>query len=206
VSPADRGRFERAAAASAPELFRDCPEFLRHKELLLSPALLRSLGIPFTRITQRAREFVITAPAAYHAGFNHGLNCAESTNFGTAAWVPVGARAKSCFCQGDTVHIDMRLFGVEPLPARQRGRRRRARDEEEQGGEGQVSDGEVEAAQPPPKAERLQDAPVAEPEHGLMLVAPLLLAPGAATCVTAGSMLPFVCRLAGEVVRAGTDS
>lgn len=106
ISGADRARFERAAASSAPELARDCPEFLRHKELLLSPALLKSLGVPFTRVTQHAREFIITFPGAYHAGFNHGYNCAESTNFATPAWIPIGAKARSCFCQGDTVHID----------------------------------------------------------------------------------------------------
>ena len=100
IAPEHRARFETAALSAAPELFHACPEFLRHKELLLSPQLLRSAGVPFTRITQRAREFVITAPGAYHAGFNHGFNCAESTNFATPAWIPVGAKARSCCCQG----------------------------------------------------------------------------------------------------------
>ena len=146
VSAEHRQRFETAALSAAPELFRACPEFLRHKELLLSPQLLRASGVPFTRITQHPREFVITAPGAYHCGFNHGFNCAESTNFATPAWFPFGAKARSCNCQGacstwsghpcgqpgdslarclnypgDTVHIDMRLFGVEPQPLRARG-------------------------------------------------------------------------------------
>ena len=100
IAPEHRQRFETAALSAAPELFRACPEFLRHKELLLSPQLLRASGVPFTRITQHPREFVITAPGAYHAGFNHGFNCAESTNFATPAWFPLGAKARSCNCQG----------------------------------------------------------------------------------------------------------
>lgn len=55
VAPGMKERFERAAEGLAPELFRECASFLRHKELLLSPTLLKSLGVPFTRITQ-ARE------------------------------------------------------------------------------------------------------------------------------------------------------
>ena len=122
VPPAARGRLERAAASAAPELFAQCREFLRHKELLLSPAALRAMGVPFVRVTQRAREFVVTAPAAYHAGFNHGYNCAESTNFATTAWVPFGAAARACDCALDAVRIDMRLFGVT-VPAERRGAR-----------------------------------------------------------------------------------
>jgi hypothetical protein len=118
VPPGARGRLERAAASAAPELFAQCRQFLRHKELLLSPALLRAAGVPFTRVTQRPREFVVTYPGAYHAGFNHGYNCAESTNFATRAWVPVGAAASACGCAGDEVRIDMRLFGVVPPPAK----------------------------------------------------------------------------------------
>jgi hypothetical protein len=129
VPPGARGRLERAAASAAPELFTQCRQFLRHKELLLSPALLRAAGVPFTRVTQREREFVVTYPGAYHAGFNHGYNCAESTNFATRAWVPVGAAASACGCAGDEVRIDMRLFGVVPPPAKPARAKREAAQE-----------------------------------------------------------------------------
>ncbi|KAK7799513.1 hypothetical protein U0070_013694, partial [Myodes glareolus] len=41
-------------------------------------------------ITQEAGEFMITFPYGYHAGFNHGFNCAESTNFATLRWIDYG--------------------------------------------------------------------------------------------------------------------
>lgn len=59
-----------------PEMFRHCPEFMRHKELLISPALLDQHKIPYVRAVQQPREFMINYPGAYHAGFNAGYNCA----------------------------------------------------------------------------------------------------------------------------------
>ncbi|KAI5154598.1 Lysine-Specific Demethylase 4D [Manis pentadactyla] len=37
--------------------------------------------IPFSWVTQEAGEFIVTFPYGYHAGFNHGFNCAEAINF-----------------------------------------------------------------------------------------------------------------------------
>ena len=71
----------------------------------------RTLGI-----TQEAGQFVVTFPGAYHAGFNHGFNCAEAVNFALPSWLPLGRAAGVCECTPDAVRIDMRLF--DPPSAR----------------------------------------------------------------------------------------
>jgi hypothetical protein len=52
-------------------------------------------------LVQQSGEFVVTFPRGYHAGFNLGLNCAESVNFALDSWLDVGRRAKACECVSD---------------------------------------------------------------------------------------------------------
>lgn len=51
-----------------------------------------------------------TFPYGYHAGFNTGVNCAESTNFALPRWVEYGKHASICMCWDDTVRIEMGPF------------------------------------------------------------------------------------------------
>ncbi|XP_009948656.1 PREDICTED: lysine-specific demethylase 4C-like, partial [Leptosomus discolor] len=93
-----------------PSSSQGCDAFLRHKMTLISPSMLKKYGIPFDKVTQEAGEFIITFPYGYHAGFNHGFNCAESTNFATIRWIDYGKAAKLCTCRRDMVTISMDIF------------------------------------------------------------------------------------------------
>uniref|UniRef100_A0A3Q3DWB4 [histone H3]-trimethyl-L-lysine(9) demethylase n=1 Tax=Hippocampus comes TaxID=109280 RepID=A0A3Q3DWB4_HIPCM len=93
-----------------PGSSQGCDAFLRHKMTLISPSILKKYGIPFDRVTQNEGEFMITFPYGYHAGFNHGFNCAESTNFATLRWVDYGKTATQCTCRKDMVKISMDVF------------------------------------------------------------------------------------------------
>uniref|UniRef100_A0A8C9WI36 [histone H3]-trimethyl-L-lysine(9) demethylase n=1 Tax=Scleropages formosus TaxID=113540 RepID=A0A8C9WI36_SCLFO len=101
-------------ARTLPRFFpgssQGCDAFLRHKMTLISPSILKKYSIPFNRVTQEAGEFMITFPYGYHAGFNHGFNCAESTNFATLRWIDYGKMATQCTCRKDMVKISMDVF------------------------------------------------------------------------------------------------
>uniref|UniRef100_A0A8C7ZFQ1 [histone H3]-trimethyl-L-lysine(9) demethylase n=1 Tax=Oryzias sinensis TaxID=183150 RepID=A0A8C7ZFQ1_9TELE len=110
VPPEHGKRLERLAQGFFPGSSQGCDAFLRHKMTLISPSILKKYSIPFDRITQNEGEFMITFPYGYHAGFNHGFNCAESTNFATLRWVDYGKNATLCSCRKDMVKISMDVF------------------------------------------------------------------------------------------------
>uniref|UniRef100_A0A8C6U3W4 Lysine-specific demethylase 4B n=1 Tax=Neogobius melanostomus TaxID=47308 RepID=A0A8C6U3W4_9GOBI len=110
IPPEHGKRLERLATGFFPNSFKGCEAFLRHKMTLISPSILKKYGIPFDKITQEAGEFMITFPYGYHAGFNHGFNCAESTNFATVRWIDYGKVATQCTCSKDMVKISMEPF------------------------------------------------------------------------------------------------
>lgn len=99
IPPAYGRKFETLAFSTFREHFTECPAFLRHKMTLLSPQVLKQHNIPFNKITQEPGEIMITFPFGYHAGFNHGFNCAESTNFASERWIEYGKRATHCHCR-----------------------------------------------------------------------------------------------------------
>uniref|UniRef100_A0A8D3CMJ9 [histone H3]-trimethyl-L-lysine(9) demethylase n=1 Tax=Scophthalmus maximus TaxID=52904 RepID=A0A8D3CMJ9_SCOMX len=110
IPPEHGKRLERLAQGFFPGSSQGCDAFLRHKMTLISPSILKKYSIPFDRITQNEGEFMITFPYGYHAGFNHGFNCAESTNFATLRWVDYGKMATQCTCRKDMVKISMDVF------------------------------------------------------------------------------------------------
>ncbi|XP_051682884.2 lysine-specific demethylase 4D-like [Oryctolagus cuniculus] len=110
VPPEHGRRLERLAGQLFPGSSRSCQAFLRHKVALISPSVLRQNGIPFRRVTQQAGEFMVTFPYGYHAGFNHGFNCAEAINFATPRWIDYGKVASQCSCGEARVTFDMDPF------------------------------------------------------------------------------------------------
>eukprot|EP00529_Nitzschia_sp_RCC80_P014836 CAMPEP_0113519954 /NCGR_PEP_ID=MMETSP0014_2-20120614/43808_1 /TAXON_ID=2857 /ORGANISM="Nitzschia sp." /LENGTH=753 /DNA_ID=CAMNT_0000417733 /DNA_START=161 /DNA_END=2419 /DNA_ORIENTATION=+ /assembly_acc=CAM_ASM_000159 len=106
----DARRFEELMASSYQHAKRDCPEYLRHKRSLISPAILKKTGIPFTTTVQYPGDAIVTFPGSYHFGFNTGFNVAEATNFAVPEWIPYGRQAKVCLCRPDSVRFDMNKF------------------------------------------------------------------------------------------------
>lgn len=110
VAPKNGRLLEKVANDYFSASYSNCPAYLRHKMTLISPHILKQHDVPYSKITQEAGEIMITFPYGYHAGFNHGFNCAESTNFATERWVEYGKRATQCNCSKDMVKISMDTF------------------------------------------------------------------------------------------------
>lgn len=86
----DTEKFEQAMRDAVPELFESQPDLLFQLVTLLTPDQLKKAGVRVFALDQRAGEFVITFPQAYHAGFNHGFNFNEAVNFAPPDWEPFG--------------------------------------------------------------------------------------------------------------------
>jgi histone demethylase JARID1 len=86
----DAEKFEQAMRNAVPELFETQPDLLFQLVTLLTPEQLMKEGVRVFALDQRAGEFVITFPQAYHAGFNHGFNFNEAVNFAPPDWEPFG--------------------------------------------------------------------------------------------------------------------
>ncbi|TFK25933.1 hypothetical protein FA15DRAFT_638410 [Coprinopsis marcescibilis] len=86
----DAEKFEAAIMGEAPDLFEAQPDLLFQLVTLMNPKRLTDAGVRVFACNQRAGEFVVTFPKAYHAGFNHGLNFNEAVNFALPDWLPLG--------------------------------------------------------------------------------------------------------------------
>lgn len=86
----DAEKFEAAMQEAVPELFETQPDLLFQLVTLLTPEQLKKAGVRVYAVDQRAGQFVITFPQAYHAGFNHGFNFNEAVNFAPPDWESFG--------------------------------------------------------------------------------------------------------------------
>jgi JmjC domain, hydroxylase len=112
VSPKHAAKFDRMAEQLFPDAAKACPAFVRHKDVVISPKILKQYGVPFVQAKQKPGEFIVLNAAAYHTGFNLGFNCAEAVNFALPQWMEVGRDCVQCECGAlpDGVQLDMSLF------------------------------------------------------------------------------------------------
>lgn len=90
ISGSNSLKFEAIAKRHFPESGEEHLELLHIPGRQLSPATLKSEGIPVYRCIQRPGEFVLFLPGAYHSGFDCGFNCSVSSVFAPLDWLPHG--------------------------------------------------------------------------------------------------------------------
>ena len=112
ISVGDVKKFQSYVKNKYPEAFLECPQYFRHKTLLVNPYLLKECipQIKIHKIQQNQNEFVMTFGTAYHQGFNLGFNIAESVNFATPSWLPQFPKFSYCKCHKDNVRICPEFF------------------------------------------------------------------------------------------------
>ena len=81
IPPSECHKLEQLARKLFPDMAETCFNPMRNKCLMISPQLLRANGVQVNKLVQEERNMIIAFPHAYHSGFNHGFNMAESTNF-----------------------------------------------------------------------------------------------------------------------------
>jgi hypothetical protein len=83
-------KFEKFMRSQFPGLFSANPKLLECLVTTFNPRLLVENDIPVYRMIHEPGTYIVTFPRAYHSGFNHGFNFAESTNFAPGEWLPWG--------------------------------------------------------------------------------------------------------------------
>jgi len=120
IPPSEGYKLEQVAQKLFPDMTQACYNLLRHKAIMIGPKLLEANGVRVNKMVQEERNMIIVFPHAYHSGFNHGFNMAESTNFALPRWVEYGKRFRDCLCRGqdDEVSIDLDPFIKKVQPER----------------------------------------------------------------------------------------
>jgi hypothetical protein len=90
-----------------------CRDFLRHKEFVLDPNLLREKGIQVNHLEQEAGEIIITFPRGLHFGFNAGYNMAIAVNYGNRPWLQFFLSRTKCPHSSASLSQDLELALVK---------------------------------------------------------------------------------------------
>ena len=83
IPGSDAEKFEAAIKKEAPDLVEAQPDLLFQLVTLMNPQRIQDAGVNVFACNQRAGEFVVTFPKAYHAGFNHGVCLSTSGTSGS---------------------------------------------------------------------------------------------------------------------------
>jgi len=120
IPPQEGYKLEQVAQKLFPDMTTACYNLMRHKAIMISPKLLEANGVRVNKMIQEERNMIIVFPHAYHSGFNHGFNMAESTNFALPRWVEYGKRFRDCLCRGrdDEVSFELEPFIKKCQPER----------------------------------------------------------------------------------------
>ena len=89
--------FEAVMRSELAELVQTEQGLLYKMVTMVPPGEAVRAGVRVCRLLQKPGTFVVTWPRAYHAGFSHGVNCAESSNFATPDWLPWGRASVESF-------------------------------------------------------------------------------------------------------------
>ena len=89
--------FEAVMREAVPDLVETESGLLYKMVTMVPPGEAAQKGVNVCHLVQQPGSFVITWPRAYHAGFSHGVNCAESSNFATPDWLPWGRASVHAF-------------------------------------------------------------------------------------------------------------
>jgi len=115
IPPSEGYKLEQVAQKLFPDMTQACYNLLRHKAIMISPKLLEANGVRVNKMVQEERNMIIVFPHAYHSGFNHGFNMAESTNFALPRWMEYGKRFRDCLCRGQDDEVS---FNLDPFVKR----------------------------------------------------------------------------------------
>ena len=109
VPPEHGYKLEQLAQKLFPEMTETCFNLLRHKAVMIGPKLLRAHGIPVNKMVHEQGTIMVVFPHAYHSGFNHGFNMAETLNFALPRWVEYGKRFRGCLCSNQSMEVRVNM-------------------------------------------------------------------------------------------------
>lgn len=85
IPAACSGKLEDLIRSSLPKRSQQpCTQFVRHRPMFIPPAVLKSNGIDFHVVRQKAGQGLVVWPGAYHQGFSLGPTVAEAINYASS--------------------------------------------------------------------------------------------------------------------------